>query len=76
MSKPRAAISVAIRIEPGLEGEEKRSIARRRAFWGISEWMAWMGRLRFWRKGKSRRTDAMEFVKTSVRVLGCWSKTL
>ena len=40
MSRPRAATSVATKMEEGEAGEEKRSIERRRAFWGIWEWSA------------------------------------
>ena len=70
MSRPLAATSVAMRMEPGEAGEEKRSIVRRRAFWSIWEWRAWAGMLRFWRKGVRRRTDVMELVKIRVRVCG------
>ena len=46
MSRPRAATSVAMRMV-GDEGEEKRSIERRRAFMGIWEWRGYAGRFRF-----------------------------
>lgn len=37
MSRPRAATSVATRIEEVDFGDEKRSIERMRAFWAIWE---------------------------------------
>jgi len=66
MSRPRAATSVAIRIEWGDVGEEKRSRERRRAFWIILEWRGWAGRFRFARSGERRLTEAIELVKTRV----------
>lgn len=45
MSRPRAATSVATKIEDS--AVEKRSIVRRRWRWIMVEWRAWTGRLRF-----------------------------
>lgn len=74
MSRPRAATSVAMRIEVMLgEGEEKRSRVRRRDFCGIWLWRACAGSARFWRKGVRRRTVGMEFVKIKVRGFG-WER--
>ena len=71
MSRPRAATSVAIRMDPSFAvGEEKRSIDRRRAFCAMEEWSARAGKPRFWRNGVSLRTPEIEFVKTRVLCLG------
>ncbi len=68
MSRPRAATSVAMRIEDGELGDEKRSMERSRAFWGIWEWRASAEILRFCRNGVRRRTEVIELVKIKVRV--------
>lgn len=75
MSSPRAATSVAMSIEPGSVGDEKRSMERRRAFCGICEWSACAGTERVWRREVKRRTEGMELVKTKVRVEGLWRRS-
>lgn len=70
ISKPRAATSVATRIDPLAEGDEKRSMERRRAFCAMEEWREIAGTSRFCRNGVSLRTPEMEFVKTNVLCLG------
>ena len=70
MSRPRAATSVATRIDPVVAGEEKRSMDRMRAFCAIWEWSACAGRLRFCNNGVRRLTECIEFVKIRVRWFG------
>lgn len=65
MSRPRAAMSVAIKIDFG--EDLKRSRDWRRCFWINWEWSDRAGSRRLVKRGMIRRTASIEFTKTKVR---------